>query len=67
MSNSQASISILTPPSDETASTQISVSGLAWRAVQPPLLVVGPVGPEHLDAATELGLTLAAMLGEGLL
>jgi hypothetical protein len=38
------------------------VTGLAWREVQPPLLVVGPLAQSHLDAAAELGMTIAAGL-----
>ena len=38
------------------------VAGLAWREVQPPLVVIGPVGDEHTAAATELGQTMAASL-----
>jgi multimeric flavodoxin WrbA len=42
------------------------VTGLRWRAVQAPLIVVGELGPDHLDAAHDLGLTLAAGLDAGL-
>lgn len=38
------------------------VTGLAWRAVQPPLLVIGPVTDADRDAARELGMTMAASL-----
>ena len=38
------------------------VAGLAWREVQPPLVVIGPVGDDHLAAATERGQTMAASL-----
>ena len=41
------------------------VTGLKWRAVLPPLVVVGDVHNEHIDAARELGLTLAAGLEAG--
>jgi multimeric flavodoxin WrbA len=42
------------------------LKGLEWRAVRPPLLVVGDIGDEHLDAASELGMELAASLELGL-
>lgn len=38
------------------------VAGLAWRRVQPPLIVIGPVGDDHLAAARELGQTMAGSL-----
>jgi len=38
------------------------VTGLAWRATRPPLIVLGPVTGADLDAATELGMTVAAEL-----
>jgi multimeric flavodoxin WrbA len=38
------------------------VAGLKWRAVLPPLVVVGDLRDEHLEAAHELGMTLAAGL-----
>jgi multimeric flavodoxin WrbA len=41
------------------------VTGLKWRAVLPPLVVVGDVHDEHVEAARELGLTLAAGLEAG--
>lgn len=37
-------------------------AGLGWRRALPPLLVVGDLTDAHLDAATELGGTLAAGL-----
>ena len=40
-------------------------TGLKWRAVLPPLVVVGDLQDEHLEAAHELGLTLAAGLEAG--
>ncbi|MGI9601383.1 MAG: flavodoxin family protein [Acidimicrobiales bacterium] len=43
------------------------ISGLGWPVARPPLLVVGKVGAEHLEAATELGLELGASLDMGLL
>jgi len=42
------------------------VTGLGWRAVQPPLLVVGDMGPADVAAAEELGMTVAAGLEAGL-
>jgi multimeric flavodoxin WrbA len=42
------------------------VTGLAWRAVAEPLLVVGPVTDEHLAAGAELGATVAAALSLGM-
>jgi NAD(P)H-dependent FMN reductase len=38
------------------------VTGLKWRSVLPPLVVTGDVSDEHLEAAHEMGLTLAAGL-----
>lgn len=38
------------------------VTGMAWRAMRPPLIVLGPVRDVDLDAATELGMTIAAEL-----
>lgn len=38
------------------------VTGLAWRAMRPPLIVLGPVTDADLDAATELGMTVAGEL-----
>jgi NAD(P)H-dependent FMN reductase len=37
-------------------------TGLGWRLVQRPLEVVGPVGPDDLASAYEIGATLAAYL-----
>jgi multimeric flavodoxin WrbA len=42
------------------------VAGLKWRAVLPPLVVTGAIGDDHLAAANELGLTLAAGLEAGI-
>ena len=42
------------------------LTGLRWRQVLPPLVVTGDVLPEHLDAARELGATLAAGVGSGM-
>lgn len=38
------------------------VTGLGWRAIRPPLLVIGPVDDADLGAATELGMTVAAQI-----
>ena len=43
------------------------VAGLRWRAVRPPLLVVGPARDADLADARELGATIAASLGLGIL
>jgi len=45
-----------------TRSVTRIVTGLAWREVRPPLVVIGPVTDADLAAAHELGLTLAASL-----
>ncbi len=42
------------------------VAGLKWRAVVPPLVVVGDLGPEHLEQCRELGATVAAGLAAGM-
>lgn len=42
------------------------VTGLGWREVASPLGVVGPVTPDDLAAATELGATIAAGLSLGM-
>jgi multimeric flavodoxin WrbA len=41
------------------------VTGLQWRAALPPLVITGDVTQEHLDAARELGATMAAGLEAG--
>jgi multimeric flavodoxin WrbA len=48
------------------ASVNKIATGLRWRLVLPPLTVVGAVTPVDLEAAAELGGTLAAGLGEGI-
>jgi NAD(P)H-dependent FMN reductase len=40
-------------------------NGLGWRRVTPPVVAVGELTPEHLDACTELGATIAAGLAYG--
>ena len=42
------------------------VTGYGWTAVAAPLLVVGPVTPEDLRQAEELGATLSAGLEAGI-
>jgi multimeric flavodoxin WrbA len=42
------------------------VAGLRWKAVLPPLVVVGDVQPTDLEQAGELGATLAAGLDAGI-
>lgn len=42
------------------------LTGLRWRQVLPPLVVTGDLTGQHLDAARELGATLAAGLDTGL-
>lgn len=43
------------------------VTGLAWRAARPPLVVVGEITDHHLDDAETLGMELAASLEAGIL
>ena len=40
-------------------------TGLKWRAVLPPVVVVGDLQDAHLEAAHEFGITLAAGLEAG--
>jgi multimeric flavodoxin WrbA len=49
------------------ASVERIVAGLKWRLLQPPLVVVGALGPDHRAAARELGATLAASLEAGII
>jgi hypothetical protein len=35
-------------------------TGLAWRAIRPPVVVTGPPGKQDLEACWELGALLAA-------
>jgi multimeric flavodoxin WrbA len=44
------------------ASVEKVVTGLRWKAVQPPLQVIGPPSRDDLDAAWALGATVAAGL-----
>ena len=55
-----------TDGSGAVRSVERIVAGLKWRAVLPPLVVTGAVEPEHVDAAYELGLTMAAGLEAGI-
>jgi multimeric flavodoxin WrbA len=48
------------------ASVERITRGMRWREVLPKLSVVGDVTAEHLDAAIELGATLAAGLDAGI-
>lgn len=41
-------------------------TGLAWKQVLPPLVVIGDVGEDHRDAAWELGATVAGGLSAGI-
>jgi multimeric flavodoxin WrbA len=49
------------------ASVERIVSGLRWRAVAPPVVVVGAVTDDARAAATELGATVAASLDAGII
>jgi multimeric flavodoxin WrbA len=55
-----------TDGSGAVRSVERIVAGLKWRAVLPPLVVTGSLHDEHLEAARELGLTLAAGLEAGI-
>lgn len=48
------------------ASVERIATGMRWREVLPRLCVVGDVTPDHLDAAFELGATIAAGLDAGI-
>jgi multimeric flavodoxin WrbA len=48
------------------ASVERIVTGLRWKQVQPPYVIVGDVEPQHLEAMEELGMTVAASLEAGL-
>ena len=48
------------------SSIQRILTGLRWKEVQPPIVVVGDVSPEHLAQCTELGATMAASLSFGM-
>ena len=55
-----------TDASGAVTSVERIVAGLRWRAVLPPLIVVGEVKPPDLDQARELGATVAAGLDAGI-
>jgi hypothetical protein len=42
------------------------VAGLKWKAVQPPVLIVGDLDDAALERCHELGMTIAASLEAGL-
>lgn len=42
--------------------TEKILTGLRWKQVQPPFIVIGDITDAHLDAARELGATLAGGL-----
>jgi multimeric flavodoxin WrbA len=48
------------------SSVERIVAGLGWRMVLPVLAVVGDIGPEDLEAAAELGGSLAAGVEAGI-
>jgi len=48
-------------------SVQRIVAGLAWREIQPPLVIGGNLLDAHLEAAHELGMTIAASLEMGII
>jgi multimeric flavodoxin WrbA len=47
-------------------SVQRIITGLGWREVQPPVVAVGDVTEAHLEAAFELGGSVAAGLAAGM-
>ena len=55
-----------TDGSGAVRSVERIVAGLKWRAALPPLVVTGAVADDHVAAARELGLTLAAGLEAGI-
>src|SRR5215475_4602470 len=55
-----------TDGSGAVRSVERIVAGLKWRQVLPPLVVTGDLPDEHLAAARELGLTMAAGLEAGI-
>jgi multimeric flavodoxin WrbA len=55
-----------TDGSGAVRSVERIVAGLKWRQVLPPLVVTGDLHDEHLAAARELGLTIAAGLEAGI-
>jgi multimeric flavodoxin WrbA len=55
-----------TDGSGAVRSVERIVAGLKWRAALPPLVVTGTLEDDHVAAARELGLTLAAGLEAGI-
>jgi multimeric flavodoxin WrbA len=47
-------------------SVQRIITGLGWREVQPPVVAVGDITEAHLEAAFELGGSVAAGLAAGM-
>ena len=56
----------LTDATGALANTEMILTGLRWKAVQPPCIVIGDLTTDHLAAARELGATLAGGLAVGL-
>ncbi len=52
--------------SGAVASVKRLVTGLRWREVQEPIVVVGDVQPAQIEACRELGMALAAGLEAGM-
>jgi flavodoxin len=48
------------------ASVERITTGLRWRRVLPPVTVVGAIGPNDVERATELGAALAAGIAAGI-
>ena len=42
------------------------ITGLRWKEIQPPLLCVGALTDEYIEACHELGMTMAAGLEAGI-
>jgi multimeric flavodoxin WrbA len=55
-----------TDASGAVTSVERIVTGLRWRAVLPPLVVIGEVKPADLEQGRELGATVAAGLDAGI-
>lgn len=55
-----------TDPTGAVRDVERIATGLRWKQVQPPLVVTGEVADHHLEAAAELGATMAAGLDVGL-
>ena len=54
-----------TDPSGAVRDLERILTGLRWKQVLPPLQVVGDVTDAHLEAAHELGATMAAGIATG--